>query len=64
MARRKKAPSLKTHKSTGHVYARFDGRQIWFGSYPDSETHLRFATTLAEWEANGGHMSPQVGQST
>jgi len=53
MTKTKQAPSLKLHKKTGHAYARFNARQIWFGRFDDSETHRSFATFLARWEANG-----------
>ncbi len=49
----KKSPTLRRHRRSGHGYARFDGKQVWFGQYDDPETHRRFARTLAEWRANG-----------
>lgn len=52
-ARSKRGPTLCRHKRTGHAYAKFDGRQLWFGRYDDPEAHERFAQTLAEWKAHG-----------
>ena len=49
----KRGPSLRRHKRSGNGYAKFNGRQIWFGPYDDPETHRRFAVFKAEWEANG-----------
>lgn len=49
----KRGPSLRRHKSSGHGYARFNGRQMWFGPFDDPATHARLAATKAEWEANG-----------
>ena len=54
-----KQPVLKRHKSTGHAYARFDGRQLWFGPYGSSEAHERFVRTLTEWQANGCRLPPE-----
>ncbi len=54
----RKQPILRRHKSTGHAYARFDGRQVWFGPYEDPSAHERFARTLAEWIANGRRLPP------
>ena len=48
-----KQPVLRRHKSSGHAYARFDGRQVWFGPYGSPGAHERFARTLTEWLANG-----------
>lgn len=59
MDRKHGTPVLRRHKKSGHAYARFDGRQRWFGSYDDPETHQRFARTLAEWVAHGGRFSPR-----
>ena len=53
MSARKSAPVLKRHRSTGHAYARFEGQQFWFGNFDEAEAHIRFATFLARWEANG-----------
>ena len=49
----KQGPSLRRHKTTGHAFARFNGKQIWFGPYDGPEAHARFAAFKAEWEANG-----------
>ncbi len=49
----KQGPSLRRHKKTGHGFARFNGKQIWFGPYDGPEAHTRFAAFKAEWEANG-----------
>jgi len=49
----RKSPTLRRHKRSGHAYARLSGRQVWFGSYDDPDTHQRFARALAEWNANG-----------
>jgi len=57
----KPAPVLKRHKATGHAYARFNGHQIWFGSFDDAETHSRFATFVARWEANGRSLPEESG---
>ena len=51
-------PVLRLHKSTGHAYARFDGRQVWFGPYASPAAHERFARTLAEWLAHGCQLPP------
>lgn len=47
------APTLKRHKRSGNGYARFNGRQYWFGHFDDPETHAKFAGFKARWEANG-----------
>ena len=57
--RSKRGPTLCRHKRTGHAYAKFDGRQLWFGRYDDPRTHERFAHTLAAWRANGCRLPPQ-----
>ena len=49
----KKTPALRRHKRSGNAYARFDGRQLWFGPFEDPSSHEAFARTLAEWKANG-----------
>ena len=49
----KRGPSLRRHKRSGNGYAKFNGRQHWFGPFDDPETHPRFAVFKAEWEANG-----------
>ena len=46
-------PTLRRHRRSQNGYARFNGRQVWFGPYDEPETHQRFARTLAEWRANG-----------
>ena len=54
MARKiKPAPTLKRHKRSKNGYARFNGRQFWFGPFDDPESHSRFAAFKARWEANG-----------
>jgi integrase len=58
--RSKRSPSLCRHRKSGHAYAKFDGRQVWFGPYDDPRAHERFARTLAEWQALGGRL-PQAG---
>lgn len=50
---RHSTPTLRRHKRSGHSYARFDGRQVWFGPFEDPQTHQAFAEHLARWEANG-----------
>ena len=58
MARRiKSAPTLKRHKRSGNGYARFNGRQFWFGPFDDPESHSRFAAFKARWEVNGRELS-------
>ncbi len=64
MSARKPAPTLKRHKATGHSYARFSGRQVWFGRYGDPQIHLRFAAYLARWEANGRQIPEEILGST
>jgi integrase len=60
MARRiKQAPTLKRHKRSGNGYARFSGRQYWFGPFDDPETHARFAVFKARWETNGRQVPDQ-----
>lgn len=49
----KRGPSLRRHKRSGNGYAKFNGRQLWFGPFDDPETHSQFAVFKAEWEANG-----------
>lgn len=49
----KRGPTLRRHKRSGSSYARFNGRQLWFGPYDDPESHAKFAALKAEWEANG-----------
>ena len=49
----KRGPSLRKHKRSGHAYAKFNGRQEWFGPFDDPESHAEFARFKAEWEANG-----------
>jgi len=56
---KKDAPTLRRHRRSGHGYARFDGRQVWFGPYDDPETHEHFARTLAEWIAHGRRLPPE-----
>lgn len=56
--RSKRGPTLCRHKATGHAYAKFGGRQLWFGRYDDPEAHQNFARTLAEWRANGCRLPP------
>ncbi len=56
---RNQAPALKRHKRGGS-YAYVGGRQKWFGSYDDPETHKRFGHFLAMWEANGGEAPPET----
>ena len=60
MQRRKKhePPVLKRNKKGG-AYAYIAGRQKWFGTYDDPETHKRFAHFLQMWEANGGQAPPE-----
>lgn len=53
-----KSPTLRRHKRSGHAYARFDGRQLWFGPYDDPKTHEAFGRTLAEWLAHGKRLPP------
>ncbi len=55
----RRGPTLCRHKRTGHAYAKFDGRQLWFGRYEDPRSHERFAQTLAEWQANGFQLPPE-----
>lgn len=56
--RSKRSPTLCRHKRTGHAYAKFDGRQVWFGRYDDPSAHEEFARTLAAWQANGCRLPP------
>lgn len=49
----KAAPTLKRHRRSGNGYARFNGRQLWFGPLDDPASHARFAAFQARWEANG-----------
>ena len=49
----KRGPSLRRHKRSGNGYAKFNGRQVWFGPFDDPETHCRFAAFKAQWEASG-----------
>lgn len=58
----KRGPTLRRHKGTGHAYARFNGKQVWFGNYDYPEAHARFSRTLAEWRANGCRLPPEEAQ--
>ena len=49
----RKGPTLCKHKRTGRGYAKFNGRQVWFGPYHDRETHTEFAIFKARWEQDG-----------
>ena len=53
----RRGPTLRRHKRSGRAYARFNGRQIWFGPYDDNETHARFHAFKARWEQNGRKLS-------
>ncbi len=55
----RRAPKLGRHKQTGHAYAKFDGRQFWFGPYDAPETHERFARALVAWRVTGHPQAPQ-----
>ncbi|QDU66319.1 tyrosine-type recombinase/integrase [Engelhardtia mirabilis] len=48
-----KIPTLKRTKR-GYAYARFNGRQQWFGRYDDPAAHQAFQEHLQRWLANGG----------
>lgn len=54
----KRSPTLCRHKRTGHAYAKFHGRQVWFGRYDAPQAHEEFARTLAVWQANGCYLPP------
>lgn len=49
----RRGPTLLRHKRSGRGYAKFNGRQVWFGPFDDRETHAEFAAYKARWEANG-----------
>ena len=49
MARTQPAPALKRHKRSGNAYARFNGRQLWFGPFDGPDSHARFAAFKARW---------------
>ena len=55
----KKVPTLKRHKRSGRSYAWIDGKQRWFGPHDDSETHLDFLRTLAEWKSACSCVAPK-----
>ncbi len=49
----RRGPRLCKHKRSGRGYAKFNGRQIWFGPFDDPATHVEFARYKAEWLAAG-----------
>ena len=49
----KRGPTLRRHKRSGHAFAKFNGRQIWFGPWDEREAHSEFAAFRAQWESNG-----------
>jgi len=61
---RKKTPTLRRHKASGHAYANLDGRQEWFGRYDDPATHQRFAERLALWRVGGRLPAPGEDRTT
>ena len=54
----KPAPELKRHKRSGNAYARFNGRQVWFGPFDEQASHAEFAAFVAQWEADGRKLLP------
>ena len=48
----KRGSTLRKHKRSGRGYAKFNGRQVWFGPFDDRETHAGFAAFKARGEAN------------
>lgn len=58
-----RGPSLRRHKSTGHAYAKFNGRQVWFGPYDSPKAHADFAAFKAKWEALG-RVLPEHGEES
>ncbi len=58
----KQGPALRRHKRSGNGYARFNGRQIWFGQYDDQQTHAHFAAFKARWEASNRQIPEDMGR--
>lgn len=48
-----RGPSLWRYESAGHGYARFNGRQDWFGPFDGPAAHAELAAFKTRWEASG-----------
>ncbi|MCA8943421.1 MAG: site-specific integrase, partial [Planctomycetes bacterium] len=59
-----RGPKLCRHKRSGNAYAKFNGRQVWFGPYDHPDTHAEFASYKARWLESGRQIPDAAAEST
>lgn len=58
----RKPPSYRHHKATGRGVVTLSGKDFYLGKYGAPDSRQAYDRTIAEWLANGRHMTPKAGE--